>query len=90
MFIIAIPLKGGLVRCALGFPNWRMFLIRSLYNNIFPDCHSPVRQGGGVEEKAASVGGNAGDFGEVLSSLWRSFENFDGVQVYGKGDDVWI
>ena len=40
-----------------------------------------------MEEMAASGGGTEGDLGEVLSCIWRSFGEFDDVQVSGEGDD---
>ena len=45
--------------------------------------HLPVRQGGGVEEKASGGGGTAGDIGEGISGLWLSFRECDGIQVSG-------
>ena len=49
--------------------------------------HCPVRQGGGAEEKADIRGGTVGELGEGLSGLWRSFGEYDGIQVSAEGDD---
>ena len=49
--------------------------------------HRPVRPGGGSEANAVGRGGTAGDLGEGLSGLWRTFGKCDGVQISGKGDD---
>ena len=37
--------------------------------------------------KADDGGGTAGELGEVLSGIWRTFGECDGVDISGKGDD---
>ena len=40
-----------------------------------------------MEAKEDDRGGTVGDLEEGISGLWRTFEECDGVQISGKGDD---
>ena len=46
-----------------------------------------MRQGGGTEAKEEGRGRTVGELREGLSGLWKTFGEFDGVQISGKGDD---
>ena len=50
-------------------------------------CHLTVFQRGGAEDKTVSGGGIAGEHGEVLLGLWRTFGKCDGVYLSGTCDD---
>ena len=49
--------------------------------------HFQVRQGSRTDAKEAGRGGTAGELGEGLSGLWRTFVECYGVKISGKGDD---